>query len=450
MVKLVSPYITHKDSKVMTRLQCSTLMIASPSSGQGKTTFTAALARAHVKQGRKVAIFKMGPDYLDSMIHELASGQTVYNLDLWMMGEQHCQELLYHAAQNNDVILIESLMGLHDNQPSSAEFARLFDIPIVLLLNVAKYAQTAAAIVHGLQHYTKPSVSNNKPLNIFGVVGNRVGSENHHLIIKDALAEQYLGSFKRDEAIELPQRHLGLVQAAELKALNNTLDYAADKLLSDSTLSKKLLEPLPSVHYLPSKAPLPQNYFKDKTIAIAKDAAFSFIYAANIDYLVTNGAALKYFSPLKNEPVPSADMLWLPGGYPELYLNELTVNSITKQSVRQFCQQDKAVLAECGGLLYLLDSIRNQKGETGNMCGVISGKSELKKYFQGIGLQTVEIDNAEFRGHSFHHSVIKSDLEPAYTASKQDGTLGEGIYKIGNITASYMHFYFSFKAHFTW
>lgn len=422
-------------------------MIASPSSGQGKTSFTAALARTHIKLGRKVAIFKLGPDYLDPTIHQLACGQPVYNLDLWMMGEAHCRELLFKAAQSNDLILIESLMGLHDNQPSSAEFARLFNIPVLLLMNVAKYAQTAAAIVHGLQHYTKNP--NAKPLDIYGIVGNRVGSDNHHRILLETLKGRYLGSVKRDEALRLPQRHLGLIQAQELNNLDAMLNLAADSLINSTSNSDRLLQLPEAVEYkladTTKSVNTPAPCFKNKTIAIARDTAFSFIYPANIDYLIENSAKLEYFSPLNNEPVPDADILWLPGGYPELHLTTLANNNISKQSVIDFCQANKPVLAECGGMLYLLDSITNQQGNSAAMCGVIKGKACLKERFQGIGLQSVKINKREYRGHSFHHSNITTTLNPEYVSNKQDGAKGEAVYKTGHITASYLHFYFSYS-----
>lgn len=426
---------------------CPALMIASPSSGQGKTTFTAALARAHIKQGLKVAIFKMGPDYLDPMIHEVASGQTVYNLDLWMMGEQHCKELLFNAAKENDLILIESLMGLHDNQPSSADFARLLNIPVLLLMNVAKYAQTAAAIVHGMHNYpTAPK----EQFALYGVVGNRVGSDNHHRILEETLGDKYLGSVRRDDDLQLPHRHLGLIQAQEFDNLDTMLNNAAEHLINDSFSTKKLLQLPPAVNFSRLESRKINNQFANKTIAIAKDAAFSFIYPANIDYLKNNGATLKYFSPLKNEPVPTSDMLWLPGGYPELHLKTLSNNTETTQSIKEFCTANKPVLAECGGFIYLLDSIEDIQGNSESMCSVISGKAKLESRFQGIGLQSREINSHEIRGHSFHHTTVTTSLEPNCYSKKQSGEQAEAVYRYKNITATYMHNYFAFNNNFYW
>ncbi len=455
----------------MPTVTCPALIIASPSSGQGKTTFTAALARAHKQRGLRVAVFKMGPDYLDPMIHEVACGQTVYNLDLWMMGEAHCRALLFDAASHNDLILIESLMGLHDNQPSCAEFAQLFNIPVLLLMNVAKYAQTAAAIVHGLHHYPGGAAGNAaQPFTLYGVVGNRVGSENHHRIIEETLADKYLGSVKRDDNLQLPHRHLGLVQAQELDNLEHTLNHAAEQLSNAVFASARLLQLPPAVEFIQPQLPQPElsqpassqrqntqekyistnKYFENKIIAIAKDAAFSFIYPANIDYLKCNGAAIKYFSPLKNEPVPLADMLWLPGGYPELHLPSLAQNSKTKQSIEEFCTANKPVLAECGGFIYLLDSITDKHGNKEKMCGVMPGDATLKKRFQGLGLQSRINQGAEYRGHSFHHSLVSTPLQPESYSIRQNNEQAEAVYRYKNITASYLHHYFYSCEDFFW
>ena len=433
----------------MSSVSCPTLMIASPSSGQGKTTFTAALARAHKKKGLKVAVFKMGPDYLDPMIHEVASGQTVYNLDLWMMGEQHCKALLYKAASENDLILIESLMGLHDNQPSSAEFAQRFNIPVLLLMNVAKYAQTAAAIVHGIHNYPT-SLPKPFTFTLYGVIGNRVGSENHHQIIQDVLGDLYLGSVRRNDNLQLPHRHLGLIQAQELSDLEQTLNEAAEQLINDSFSTKKLMQLPADVTYSQPIEDKNNTHFKNKTIAIAKDLAFSFIYPANIDYLKRNGATVKYFSPLNNEAVPTADMLWLPGGYPELHLEALSSNTTSKESIQAFCVEEKPVLAECGGFIYLLESITDKQGNSGIMCGVIPGTATLEKRFQGLGLQSRKIDGDEIRGHSFHHSVVTTPLDINSYSYKQSGEKSEAVYRYNNITASYMHHYFPFGNEFYW
>ncbi len=413
-------------------------MIAAPASGQGKTTFTAALARAYKNRGLRVAVFKLGPDYLDPMIHEAASGQPVYNLDLWMMGETHCRQLLFNAATDSDVILIESLMGLYDNEPDSASVAQLLGIPVLLVMNVAKYAQTAAAIVHGLQHYPK---AEGKQISLYGVIGNRVGSDNHHHIMTESLATNYLGSVRRNDAMALPERHLGLVPAEELQQLDAQLDKAADFL--EQCLADNLLANLPpTIDFAEVDQPAIKCRNIPASIAIAKDVAFNFIYPANIDYLQAHGTTIHYFSPLNNEVVPEADALWLPGGYPELHLDILASNTITKDSIRNFFASGKEVLAECGGFLYLLDNITDKAGKRIAMCGIIPGQATLEQRFQGLGLQSRLCEGKVVRGHTFHHTRIETDLFADSFATKQNGERGEAVYRYHNITATYLHHYF--------
>ncbi len=417
---------------------CSAVMIASPGSGQGKTLITAALARHFHNQGKRVQVFKIGPDYLDPTILECASGQAVYNLDLWMMGELHCRKLLFRAAKENQVIILESLMGLHDNQPSNAELARMFDIPVVLVLNVAKFAQTASAIVEGMEKYgTCPVIS--------AVIGNRVGSDNHHRMMCDSLGDRYVGSMRRDDRLILPERHLGLVQAAEVSGLDNRLTTAADALDQFD-----IRIPLENVNFVQpqtessSQAIVPDgsNQLQGKVIAIARDAAFSFLYPANILLLKQMGAKLVYFSPLENQAVPECDAIWLPGGYPELFLEEIDQANRTIQGLIQHHQSNKPLLAECGGMMVMCRTITDKDGKTATGCGVFEADCNMTSRFQSVGLQSVGYENGEIRGHSFHHSIIRTYLSPDRYASRQSGDQGEPVYVSRKSVFSYMHHYF--------
>jgi cobyrinic acid a,c-diamide synthase len=429
---------------MMTELtSCQATLIAAPSSGQGKTVFCAAFARQLRNKGQRVQVFKLGPDYLDPTIHEVASGKVVYNLDLWVMGEQHCLEILRKASAHNDVILVESLMGLHDNQPSNAKLCQLFGLPITLILDVAKFAQTAAAIVSGMRLYDVGA-------NITAVIGNKVGSDNHDLIMRHAFSngngDCYAGSIRRDSRFEIAQRHLGLVQADDIENLDKQLDQAADA-LDEFEISV----PLTNITFLSSSASLKKlenpRLLEGKTIAIARDAAFSFIYPMNQQVLEEAGAKLSYFSPLKNEVVPECDALWIPGGYPELHLNILSNADQTRTSILDHHRQNKPILAECGGMMYLCNSILNTAGEYGKTCGILNASCEMETRFQSVGLQAVNYGQGEIRGHSFHHSKISPDLGSSVTpeiyAIRQDGRQGEAVYKNGNSRLSYIHHYFA-------
>ncbi|MDR1607960.1 MAG: cobyrinate a,c-diamide synthase, partial [Deltaproteobacteria bacterium] len=249
-------------------------MIAAPASGQGKTTVTAALARYHSRAGRRVRVFKCGPDFLDPMILERASGQPVYQLDLWMVGEELCADLLWRAAGEADLILVEGVMGLFDGQPSAADLARLFQLPVLLLINARAMAQTFGAMALGLALY-QPD------LRIVGFMANQVASDNHAQLLEKSLPQglKWRGRFLRREAIELPSRHLGLVQAQELADLDERLERAADVLAKEPVTS---LLPIETTFYRP-KLSGSKGSLANLTVAVARDAAFSFIYQANLD-----------------------------------------------------------------------------------------------------------------------------------------------------------------------
>lgn len=426
--------------------QCVATLIAAPSSGQGKTIFCAALARRLRNQGKRVQVFKLGPDYLDPTIHEKASGQPVYNLDLWIMGEQHCRELLANAAAENDVILVESVMGLHDNHPSNAQLCQLFGLSVTLIIDVAKFAQTAAAIVSGMRRYDVGA-------NITAVIGNKVGSDNHDLLMRHAFSngndDCYAGSMRRDSRFEIAERHLGLIQAGDIDNLDEQLDQAAQA-LNEFAITATLT---PVVFLAPAK-PKVDRLLEGKTIAIAKDAAFGFIYPMNQQVLEEAGAKLRYFSPLENEVVPDCDALWIPGGYPELHLDGLSKSDQTRTGILDHHRLNKPILAECGGMMYLCNNIVNAAGEHGKTCGILNASCEMKTRFQSVGLQQVDYGLGDIRGHSFHHStvVLDGDGDDAYDnasitaavfATKQNGEVGESIYRVGNATLSYMHHYFA-------
>lgn len=419
--------------------QCLATLIAGPSSGQGKTIFCAALARQLRNQGKQVQVFKLGPDYLDPTIHEKASGQPVYNIDLWIMGEQHCRALLAKAAAENDVIVVESVMGLHDNQPSNAQLARLFNLPVTLILDVGKFAQTAAAIVSGLARY-------DVGVNVVAVVGNKVGSGNHHSLMQQAIGDLYAGSLRRDSRFEIAERHLGLVQAGDIENLDKQLDQAAAA-LDEFEISVPLTNVVFSSPDLSVKKGEISRLLEGKTIAIAKDAAFSFIYPMNKQVLENAGAKLVYFSPLNNDALPMCDALWLPGGYPELHIKTLSESTQTQSSIQSHHLKNKPTLAECGGMMYLCNSITNTVGGSGKTCGILDANCEMKTRFQSVGLQAVNYGQGEIRGHSFHHSKIvpgiRSDLTSELCATRQNGTQGEVVYRVGNTTLSYMHHYFA-------
>ena len=417
----------------MDKVNCPALLIAGIASGQGKTTVTAALARYHSRQGRRVHVFKAGPDFLDPMILAAASGQPVENLDLWMVGEKRSRALLYRAAGDADLILIEGAMGLYDGDPSAADLARVFEVPIAAVIDAGAMAQTFGALALGLKSY--------RQIPFAGVIANRVAGPGHASMLKDSLPGDIpmLASIGR-AAEPLPERHLGLVQASELGDLDSRLDALADLI----ELSGLTALP-PAVMFAPqAESPLPR-LLEGRVIAVARDAAFSFAYPANLATLEAMGATLLFFSPLEDAQVPAADALWLPGGYPELHAGRLAQNRRWQASARAQHAAGKPILAECGGMMALVDSLETVAGQGFPMIGLIPGKVIMQKRLAAIGMQEVALSgsNAALRGHTFHYSRFESELQPFTRATRTNGGEGEAVFRIGNLTASYFHAYFA-------
>jgi len=410
------------------------LMISAPASGQGKTSVTAAIARWHVRQGQRVRVFKTGPDFIDPMILARASGQAVYQLDLFMGGLEHCRRLLHQASLEADLILVEGVMGLFDGVPSSADLAAAFGLPVLAVIDASAMAQTFAALATGLVRF-RPDVR------VCGVIANRVGSDGHARMVGEALPADLplVAALKRNPELSLPERHLGLVQAMELPDLDAQLDAWADawgQSLSPGFEFETVA--LPAVDMPPQK-PLLQG----RRIAIAQDAAFSFIYPANLDCLRALGAELCFFSPLSGEALPDCDAIWLPGGYPELHAATLAANDGLKAALHTHHSQGRPLLAECGGLLSLLDGLQDVQGQRHAMWALLPGEAQMQKRFAALGLQAVTYPEGELRGHSFHYSSLQTPLAPIARGSNPNGgSTQEAVYRVGALTASYIHHYF--------
>ncbi len=416
---------------------CPAMLIAAPASGQGKTTVTAAIAHWHRAQGRRVRVFKSGPDFLDPMVLEWASGVEVRQLDLWMGGAEHCAALLATAAQQADLILVEGVMGLHDGTPSCADLALHFDLPVLAVIDAQAMAQTFGAVVHGLATY-RPG------LRLAGALANRVGSPGHARMLRDSLPPgiAWHGFLARGLDYTMPSRHLGLVQAAEVRDLGKRIAAAADALSAHG--------PLPMPPATCFRAPsvstprAPGRELDGLGIAVARDAAFSFLYRANLDTLVELGARLEFFSPLADEPVPPCvQALYLPGGYPELHLQELSAARSFGESVRAHHAAGYPIVAECGGMLALLDSLADASGRRAPMLGLLPGAAELTDGLVNLGMHALRLAEGEIRGHTFHHARLHTRLEPAHqTLPQRDHGQPEAVFRVGRLVASFFHMYF--------
>ncbi|HEX5341997.1 MAG TPA: cobyrinate a,c-diamide synthase [Duganella sp.] len=409
------------------------LLVAAVSSGQGKTTVTAALARKLVKLGQRVRVFKCGPDFIDPMLLERASGAPVQSLDLWMVGKELCARQLAHAAAEADVILIEGVMGLYDGTPSSADLAREFGVPVMAVIDAGAMAQTAGALVHGLRDYG--------PVEMAGVIANRVASEGHAKMVAASLRDIPLFGTLPKQAKSLPERHLGLVLPGEVQDIDQLLDQLADQLAFDQTAWDNLcpvqIEPAPT----PNKEPL----LAGTSIAIARDPAFMFLYPANLETLRAMGATLKFFSPLADETVPAeADAVYLPGGYPELHAEQLSQAANWTASIRAAHADGMPIVAECGGMMALAGTLADQAGKVWNMAGLLPGSVAMQPRLAGLGSQGLETPQGVLRGHTFHYSKLATEVAPvAYTIKHPSAIQGEAVYRMGSLTASYFHAYFA-------
>ncbi|MES2280889.1 MAG: cobyrinate a,c-diamide synthase [Pseudomonadota bacterium] len=429
--------------------RCPAILIAAPASGQGKTTVACALARLHSRQGRRVRVFKCGPDFLDPHWLTLASGAPVHQLDLWMTGPADCVQRLHDAAADADLIIVEGVMGLFDGDPSAADLAQRFGLPVLAVIDASAMAGTFGALAWGLQHYREG-------LRFAGVLANRVASPGHGDMLKDGLRDtsRWQGGLMRSDTFALPERHLGLVVASELLDAEARLDAAANALASTplGQMTAADLHAWDVAFEVESTSiePFPAHALQGTTVAVAMDAAFCFIYAANVDCLHAMGARLVYFSPLKDADLPACDALWLPGGYPELHAETIAANNAMKTSISDHVQAGKPVWAECGGMMALFDELTTVDCTSFPMWGVLPGSVTLQKRLAALGPQQLELPGGVMRGHAFHYSTVATSLMPKSRTTAAPGKKlrgeGEALYvhgPSGSVQASYFHAWFA-------
>ncbi|MES2876900.1 MAG: cobyrinate a,c-diamide synthase [Pseudomonadota bacterium] len=440
-------------------VHCPAILIAAPASGQGKTTVAAALARLHTRQGRKVRVFKCGPDFLDPYWHTLASGAPVHQMDLWMTGEADCRARLAAAAREADLIIVEGVMGLFDGEPSAADLAQRFGLPVLAVIDASKMAGTFGALAFGLQHY-RPN------LRWAGVLANRVASERHAGMLQHSVREpeQWLGALMRNPAMNLPERHLGLTVASEVTDALERLDAAADALATTplGQMSSSDLERWSVAFSVENSGntgagkglekdqdggPSGGQPLAGRTVAVARDAAFCFIYAANLDCLRELGAELVFFSPLADSRLPACDAVWIPGGYPELHAARLTANTAMQGSLAAHVVQHKPVWAECGGMMVLFDTLVTVDGQIHAQWGLLPGTVTMQKRLAALGPQQLTLDEGVLRGHTFHYSTCATSLVGTHRTARPDTDplpdAGEAVYQQGSIRASYFHAWFA-------
>jgi cobyrinic acid a,c-diamide synthase len=423
----------------------SAIVIGGTHSGVGKTTITLGLIGALRRRGLTVQPFKVGPDFIDPLHHGHAAGRQSRNLDGWMLSAEINRQLFAAATADADVAVIEGVMGLYDgsegksDRGSTAEMAKLLDLPVVLVVDAGAMARSAAALIHGY-------VSFDPEVRVVGVILNNVGGEVHAAMIRDAVGDgaPILGALPHVADLVMPERHLGLYLPHEgrLDYVEQAANLVETHIDIDQLLSMTRIDRRPS----PVVTARPQPRVR---IGVAHDEAFCFYYADNLELLAHAGAELVEFSPIR-DPMPSdLDGLYVGGGYPELHAQELAENGRARTAVREFAAAGGPIYAECGGLMYLGEQLR-VGDEVYPQCGVLPFSTTMPG---PLKLAYVEVETTgglfgggrNARGHLFHRSAISGD-QPAprcYQIRTSRGEQDEEGYHYRNVLASYIHLHFA-------
>ena len=427
------------------------LVISAPASGAGKTTLTLALARAFCERGLKVQCFKSGPDYIDPAFHAAATGRASVNIDSWAMDRETISALASRGA-DADLVLAEGSMGLFDGVAvpgvagtgATADIAEMMGWPVLLVIDPSGQAQTAAAVASGLRDFRAG-------LRLAGVVLNRVASSRHDDLVRRALAGvgiPVFGTLPRNAAIALPKRHLGLVQAEEQKEVDGLIGEAA-RLVAKHVDLDAILQSARS--WSPSRPSVPGQKFKPpgQRIALARDAAFSFVYPHMLEAWRAAGSEIKTFCPLKDEgPDAGADVCWLPGGYPELHAGRLAENRRFWRALRSFAET-RPVHGECGGYMVLGSALTDADGRRHQMAGLLGLETSFAERRMHLGYRIAELaapipgyeTGARLRGHEFHYSTIVSQPDaPLAIVRDATGTvITETGSRRGYVTGTFFH-----------
>ncbi len=436
-----------------------TLVVAGVHSGVGKTTVATGLMAAYARRGLKVQAFKVGPDYIDPSYHSAVTGRPSRTLDGWMLGLDHVAELYERAASKVELCIIEGVMGLFDGRTggrgagSTAEIAALLGAPVLLVLDASAIARSAAAIVHGYRSF-------DPALRLEGVILNGIASDGHYRAVAPAIEEEagvpVLGSLSRDPELELPERYLGLVPVTEGPLARGYFDALANRISAGLDLERIF-------HLASDLRPAPVNnpqLFPEVSqprrarIAIAKDRAFSFYYADSLDLLEAWGAELVPFSPLEDSELPAdTDAIYIGGGFPELFAEELAANAPMHHAIRRAVVRRVPLYAECGGYMYAGRSLVDGDGKRHQMTGVLPLDSSMSRSRLTLGYREVRPlrespaapAGTSLRGHEFHWSVSEPlpAEQAAYAVEPDQGRPAwtEGSVA-GSAWGSYIHLHF--------
>ena len=436
-------------------------VIAGTQSGVGKTTLTMGLLAAFRKRGLSVQPFKIGPDFIDPGYHTAVTGVLSRNLDGWMLSRAYNTDVFNRSLYGHDVGVVEGMMGLFDGYDgkseagSTAEMAKWLGLPVLLVVDASAMARSVAAVIHGFQHF-------DPELNVAGVIFNKIGGPGHLYYLEEAVRDApnitVLGGLPSDEAITLPERHLGLVTREERPVSAGQIDHLARVIEDDLDLSSLLqlstFPPPPAPNLQPQPARV--SPASPVRFGIARDEAFCFYYPDNLELLEHAGATLVFFSPLHDTHLPpDLHGLYLGGGYPEVHAQTLAANTTMRREIKDFIQDGRTVYAECGGLMYLTQGIRDVEGHDFPMVGVYPTVVRMQSRLSALGYAEVAIPPTNdlfpalrVRGHEFHYSELVPDLAVKQTRTlyqvrqrASEETRPEGyVYK--RCLASYIHLHF--------
>lgn len=418
----------------------SAFLIGGASSGSGKTTLTLGLLRALYNRGLKVAPFKCGPDYIDPIIHQKAARKPSYNLDAFFIPEE--DKLIRHfddCCSGQDVAMVEGVMGLFDgydrSRGSSAEMAKRLNLPVILVIDAKAVAYSIAAPLWGFRNF-------DSKLNIMGVIFNRVGSEHHYRLLSDAaesIGVKPLGYIPKDTQLEISSRHLGLT-------IDSTFDWETLLEYIAATIERHVhideILALSKRKMVNSSTKTISSPKHKQIVAIARDEAFNFTYQANIDSLAAR-AVIRYFSPLHDTQLPQCDLLYLPGGYPEFFAEELASNEPMKQSITQYAKAGGHIWAECGGMMYLTEALITEDGISHPMVGLLPTQATMVEKKMRLGYRMMNMEGHVLRGHEFHYSKLVNppEKQTVIISDPQGNPKETDLWHIGHIYAGYTHIY---------
>ena len=431
-------------------------IIAGTSSGVGKTTITLGIMEALKSRGYIVQPYKVGPDYIDTAYHSKVTGRKSRNLDSYMLEDEKVKYLFNRGREDAEIAVVEGVMGLYDgkgasiHQCSSSAMAKLLKLPVILVINAKAMAASSAAMVLGYQ-LIDPEVK------IVGVIANQIKTESHFKLVKEAI-ESYcnipvLGYFPPNENFSLPSRHLGLVPSSELEALKDVFTQLGEAIEKFIDIDQ-LLELCQGEVVESDFKPVIQQDRRLKVVAVAYDKAFNFYYEDNLELLRDLGVKLVYFSPLQDESLPECDFIYIGGGFPEVFAEQLQANEKLRKVLKEAHEYGIPIYAECGGLMYLGERLVDLEGESYEMVGIFEGESHMTKGLKRFGYCYGEaIEDTIFskkgmvlRGHEFHHSEFFSEETAVYRMKKNKADADDkawlGGYSKGHTLASYLHLHF--------